>query len=101
MSLRDRLRAAMEAKGYSARKLALEAKLADTTVSKFLSGSTRSITIENLEKCAEVLGVSMRHLMFDEPDADNISSIWQRIPKENRAQARAVLRTFERKDGTA
>ena len=90
----------MQEKGYSARKLAIDAGLADTTVSKFLSGATRSITIENLEKCAEVLGVSMRHLMFGEPDCDNIASIWQRIPKANRAQARAILTTFAR-DGTA
>jgi len=84
----------MQAEGYSARRLALEANLADTTVSKFLSGSTRSITIENLEKCAAVLEVSMRHLMFGEPDVDNVASIWERIPTANREQAKAILKTF-------
>lgn len=84
----------MEERGYSARKLALDAGLADTTVSKFLSGHTRSITIENLEKIAAVLEVSPRHLMFGEPDADNVVSIWDRIPEQNRAQAKAILQTF-------
>lgn len=84
----------MEEKGFSARRLSVEAGLADTTVSKYLSGSTRSITIENLEKCAAVLGVSMRHLMFGEPDSDNVVSIWERIPNRNRDQARAILKTF-------
>lgn len=97
MELRDRLQALMDERGLSARALSLQAGLADTTVRKFITGYTRSITIENLEKIAEVLDVSLRHLMFGEPDADNVTSIWDRIPERDKPQAEAILRTFAEK----
>lgn len=98
MDLRARIRAALDEKGISATAACKQAGLADTTLTKFLNGRNRSLTVETLEKLADVLGVSLRHLMFGEPNADNVVSIWERIPERDRAQARAILQTFERKD---
>lgn len=98
MDLRARIRDALEEKGISATAACKQAGLADTTLTKFLNGRNRSLTVETLEKLADVLDVSLRHLMFGEPNADNVVSIWDRIPERDRAQARAILKTFERKD---
>lgn len=78
----------------SATAASKKAGMSDTTLTKFLNGHTRSITIENLERLAGVLGVSLRYIMFGEPAGDNVVSIWDRIPERDRPKAVAVLEAF-------
>ncbi len=57
-------------------------------------GGTTSITVETLEKIAGALGVSLRWLMFGDPDDEKIIYLWDHIPERRRQQALAILETF-------
>jgi DNA-binding Xre family transcriptional regulator len=79
------------------RSLSLKAGLSDSMMHKFLTGQTRSMTVENLEKVASVLSVSAQWLIFGDtanlPDS-KLFYIWDHIPDEKRDQALRVLETF-------
>ena len=94
MDLRQRIDRAMKAKDLTLRGVSLAAGLSDSMLHKFMTGQTRSITVDNLEKVAEALGVSLRHLMFGDPDEEKVSYIWDHIPERRRQQALQVLQTF-------
>lgn len=100
MDMRSRITAVLEEKGISATAASKAAGLSDTTLTKFLNGHTRSITVENLEKIAGVLDVSLRYIMFGEPAGDNVISIWDRIPERDRPKARAILEAFTGTNGS-
>lgn len=55
-----------------------------------------------LRKIAPILRTQPGHILDHDPaDLDNdIIDIWAHIPDENREQAAAVLRTFQRRTGT-
>mgnify|MGYP000232851050 CR=1 FL=1 len=101
MDLRRRITSVLDEKGISATAASKRAGLSDTTLTKFLNGHTRTITVENLEKIADVLGVSLRHLMFGEPDTGNVTSLLDRMSKRDRARAMAILEAFTAETDTA
>jgi transcriptional regulator with XRE-family HTH domain len=94
MDVRDRIRKILEERGLTARGVSLEAGLSDSMLHKFLTGQTRSITVDNLEKLANALGVSLRYLMFGDRQDDNLHYIWDHIPRRQKDHALRVLRTF-------
>lgn len=98
MDVRDRIRKVLKEDGRSEREVSLAAKLSDSMLNKFLTGQTRSITVDNLEKVAKALKVSFRYLMFGDPDDDKIAYLADRIPKDRKAQAIKVLETFVDED---
>ena len=64
---------------------------------KFLTGQTKSMTVENLENVAEALGVDSRWLIFGDdarPADPKLADIWDHIPQALRNQALKVLATF-------
>lgn len=98
MDARARLQTVIEEKGTTPRAVSLKAGLSDSMVHKFLTGQTKSMTVDNLEKVAKALGVTLRYLMFGEgdPDAshDNVTRLWDKIAERDRARALRVLETF-------
>lgn len=94
MELRPRIQALLDEKGLTVRGVSLRAGLSDSMLHKFMTGATKSMTVENLERVAGALDVSLRHLMFADPDDDNVSFIWDHIPSQRRKQALQVLETF-------
>lgn len=76
------------------RKASLEAGLSDSALNKFLTGQTRSITIETMEKIAAALGVSQRWLMFGDPEIENVTYIWDHIPDRRKRAAISALRAL-------
>ncbi len=68
-------------------------------LNKFLKGSTDSMTIRNAEKPAEALCVDPQWLIFgdgSQEEATDISRLFERIPEDQRNQARRILETFAR-----
>jgi len=102
MDLRVRIQAIIDQNpGLTYRKVSLDAGLSDSMLHKFMTGQTKSITVENLEAIARALGVSLRHLMFGHPDDDKVAFIWDHIPERRRQQALQILETFaDNGDGT-
>lgn len=99
MDVRTRLRAAIDEKKTSARRVSLDAGLSDSMVHKFLTAATSSLTLETLNKIAEALGVDPVWLAYGEGDPDaasEITKVWERIAAEDRDQALRVLETFAR-----
>lgn len=95
MDLRDRIRAAIAAKeGATVRNVSLAAGLSDSALHKFLTGSTKSITVDSLEGIAKALDVSLRYLMFGDEDSENVTHIWDRIPARDKERARRILETL-------
>lgn len=101
MDTRSRLEALIKEKGLTTRKVSLDAGLSDSALHKYLTGQTRSITVDNLEKVAQALGVSLRHLMFGSPQDESLHYIWDYIPDKRRKQALDVLETFADRDNSA
>lgn len=100
MDLRARIQAIIDAKPeLTFRKVSLDAGLSDSMLHKFMTGQTKSITVENLEAVAGALGVTLRHLMFGEPDIENVSYIWDHIPERRRKKALQALEAFSDLDG--
>lgn len=98
MDIRDRIRKVLDERpDLSPRNVSLSAGLSDSMVHKYLTGATRSMTVENLEAIAKALGVSPRWLVFGdgpaEPDG-KLVYIWDHIPKRRREQALRVLEAF-------
>jgi transcriptional regulator with XRE-family HTH domain len=95
MDLRERIKAAIAKKpGATYRSISLSAGLSDSMLQKFMTGQTRSITVDNLEKIADALGVPLRQLMFGDPISDNLVYLADRVPQKNRKQVAAILETF-------
>lgn len=101
MDARARIQAILDEKGLSARKVSLDAGLSDSMLHKFLTFQTQSITVDNLEKIAKALGVSLRHLMFGDPDDEKVAYIWDRIAARDKQRALRVLEGFVEDDGKA
>jgi transcriptional regulator with XRE-family HTH domain len=55
-----------------------------------------------LRRLAPVLKTQPGHILDHDPETldNDIIDIWAHIPEDNRAQAAAVLRTFQRRTGT-
>lgn len=87
--------------GLTARSVSLEAGLSDSMIHKFLTGGTKSMTVDNLERVAEALGVNPRWLIFGDaprfPDP-KLAHIWDHIPERRRKQALKVLEAFADED---
>lgn len=94
MDARGRLKLVIDEKGLSARGVSLAAGLSDSMVHKFLTGQTRSMTVDNLEKIAKALGVSFRYLMFGDAEYENVVYIWDHIPERDRKKALRILEEF-------
>jgi DNA-binding Xre family transcriptional regulator len=101
MDLRTRIQQIIDRNpGMTYRSVSLAAGLSDSMMHKFMTHQTKSITVENLEAIAKALGVSMRHLMFGDPDDEKVAYIWDHIPERRRKQALEILQTFTDGDGT-
>lgn len=99
MDIRERIRAVIDRKGLSVRKVSLAAGLSDSALHKFLSGSTNSPTLETVDKLADALGVDPRWLAYGEGDpemASDIASLFREIDEEDMPQVRRILETFRR-----
>lgn len=66
MDLRDRIRAAIEQQGTSARAVSLAAGLSDSGLPKYLTGQNKSMTLDTLTAVARALGKSPQSLAFGE-----------------------------------
>lgn len=82
--------------GMTVRSLSLAAGLSDSALHKFMTGKTKSLTTDNLEKIAEALGLSVRELWWGNGDG-KIAYIWDHIPDERKDQALKVLEAFAEK----
>lgn len=102
MDLRRRIQTIIDGNpDLTYRKASLAAGLSDSMLHKFMTGQTKSITVENIEAIAGALGVTLRHLMFGGPDDEKITFLWDHIPERRREQALQILETFtEETDGT-
>ena len=82
MDMRDRINAVIAANPTkTVRSVSLAAGLSDSMLSKFLKGSTDSMTIRNAEKLADALEVDAQWLIFGEGDPDQASNIADRIER--------------------
>ena len=79
--------------GMTVRSLSLQAGLSDSALHKFMTGKTKSLTTDNLEKLAEALGLSVRELWWGNDDG-KIAYIWDHIPDERKDLALEVLQRF-------
>ena len=100
MDIRARIRSVIAANPeLSVRGVSLAAGLSDSALHKFLTGATESITLKTVEKLAKALNVDERWLAYGEGDpemAGDIADTWDRIPAEQREQAKRILETFAR-----
>lgn len=100
MDMRERIIALIEADPtLSVRGVSIAAGLGETTLRNFLKGMTRSMTLESIEKIADILGVSSRYIAYG--DNEPVTYIWDRIPSARRQQALQVLETFVDESKTA
>ena len=79
--------------GMTVRSLSLQAGLSDSALHKFMTGKTKSLTTDNLEKLAEALGLTVRELWWGNDDG-KIAYIWDHIPDERKDLALEVLQRF-------
>lgn len=93
MDLRTRIQEEIDKiDGMTVRSLSIKAGLSDSALHKFMTGATKSLTTDNLEKIAGALG--MTALQLWRGGGPNVEYIWDHIPKRRQAQALQVLRTF-------
>lgn len=93
MDIRTRIQELIDADpALTVRGVSLKAGLGETTLRNFLKGMTLSMTVDNVEKVAAVLGKTSRYLLYGEEG--EVSYIWDRIPERRRQQALKVLETF-------
>lgn len=93
MDMRDRITDRLDKLGLSVRGASVAAGLGETTLRNYLKGMTASLTVETVERLAEVLECSVQWLMSG-TDAQKVVSIFDRIPEDQRDQALRVLETF-------
>jgi len=100
MDIRARIRSIIDGNPeMTVRSVSLAAGLSDSALHKFLTGATESVTLKTVEKLAKALGVDERWLAYGEgePDlASDIADTWERIPEDQKPQARRILETFAR-----
>lgn len=100
MDIRDRIQAVLDRNpGMSLRSVSLDAGLSDSMLHKFMKGSTRSLTLETVDKLAKALNVDPVWLAYGEGDperASEIDALLKRIPEDQREQALRVLQAFTR-----
>lgn len=70
MSIRDRIREALQEQELTVQGASKAAGLGQTTLRDFLNDEDRSITLRTLEKLAPVLHKSVKWLQTGEPDGD-------------------------------
>ena len=97
-AVRDRLRAAMAAKGVAAKPLAKKAKLGETAVRDLLEGRSDNPRIKTLSAIAGALGVSLDYLLGTDIVPSKVVSIWSAMDEDDHEQAIRVLETFRRAD---
>ena len=94
MDLRARIQAEIDKRpGMTVRSLSIQAGLSDSALHKFMTGKTKSLTTDNLEKIADALALSVRELWWGDADG-KLSYLFDHIPSERREQAIGVLETF-------
>lgn len=98
MDVRARIRQILDEKSLSVRKVSLDAGMSDSMLHKYLTGQTRSITVDNLEGVARALGVSMRFLWFGEDQHENVVYYWDKFNERQRRQALRILETLSDED---
>lgn len=98
MDIRERIQAVIDRNPeLSLRKVSLAAGLSDSMLHKFMKGSTRSLTLETVDKLARALDVDAVWLAYGEGDperAGEIDALLKRIPDDQREQAMRVLEAF-------
>jgi DNA-binding Xre family transcriptional regulator len=93
MDLRARIQEEIDRRdNMTVRSLSIAAGLSDSALHKFMTGATKSLTTDNLEKIAKALG--MTALQLWRGGGPNVEYIWDHIPQRRRAQALQVLKTF-------
>lgn len=100
--MRQRIQAEIDQRpDMTIRKLSLDAGMSDSALHKFMTGQTKSLTVDNLEKIAEALGISVRNLWFGaaEGEDDKLTYLWDHIAKKDRNRVLRVLEGFvDKKD---
>ena len=102
MDARARIAKVLDEKGLSTRGVSLAAGLSDSMLHKFLTKQTKSITVDNLEKVAGALGVSLRYLMFGDEEHENIVYYYDKLPQREQKRAVRLLKALgdDTGDGT-
>lgn len=99
MDLRARITEEMaKHAGMTVRSLSIQAGLSDSALHKFMTGRTKSLTTDNLEKIAEALGITARQLWWGNADG-KVAYIWDHIPDERKDLALEVLQRFAEENG--
>lgn len=99
MDLRARIQAQIDKHdGMTVRSLSIKAGLSDSALHKFMTGKTKSLTTDNLEKIADALGLSVRELWWGNADG-KVAYIWDHIPDERKDLALRTLEQFADKAG--
>lgn len=94
MDLRARIQGEIDKRdGMTVRSLAILAGLSDSALHKFMTGKTKSLTTDTLEKIAAALGMTARELWWGDGDG-KVSYIWDHIPDDRKPQALQILESF-------
>lgn len=94
MDLRARIQEQIDKHdGMTVRSLSIKAGLSDSALHKFMTGKTKSLTTDNLEKIAAALEMTARELWWGNEDG-KISYIWDHIPDDRKGQALRTLESF-------
>lgn len=94
MDLRQRIQAEIELRpGMTVRSLSIQAGLSDSALHKFMTGATKSLTTDNLEKIAAALELTVRELWWGDANG-KVTYIWDHIPENRKQQALRVLESF-------
>jgi len=101
MDVRDRIREIIERKGLTLRGVSLAAGLSDSMLHKFLSGRTKSITVDNLEYIAQALDVSLHYLLLGNPDYEDVIVIWDKLTGRQRRLAKKILKALADDDDSS
>lgn len=94
-AIRHRLKEAIaHREDATPRNVSLKAGLSDSALHKFLTGSSRTMTIEKLQAVARAIDIPLRYLTHGDVGFDVVSDVWDAIPEEKRGQALDILKTF-------
>lgn len=103
MEMRERLKTYIEeTDGLSYTNVGKGAGLSNSAIQKFCTGATNSITIENVEKIARSMEVSLRWLLLGEgePKSSNgITYMYDRIAPEQQSLAFDILKRMAPDEG--
>ena len=91
---RDRLRAAVEASGKSARAISIEANCAHGYVHGIIAEG-KSATIDKLDAICEVIGVPLYRVVYGDAypaQVQEVIALWQATSPETRQAILALLR---------